>query len=77
MSAPVTPAQAMQWNIGELQSHYDHLSDVISVTMEALIEQADKMPSHHIATLNVVLANAQTGMQVISAEQNRRQNQTN
>jgi len=77
MSAPVTPAQATQWNSGELQSHYDHLGDVVSVTTQVLIEQSASMLDEQRIALESVLVNAQTGMQVISAEQNRRQNQTN
>jgi len=73
MSAPVTPAQALQWSNDELQRHYEHLNDVISVTMQVLIEQAASMPDQHKVTLNIMLGNAQTGIEVIRSEQNRRQ----
>jgi len=58
MSTPLTPAQAMQWNSGELQSHYDHLSDVISVTTQVLTEQSASMLDEQRIALESVLANA-------------------
>jgi len=73
MSAPVTPAQALQWSNDELQRHYEHLNDVISVTMQALIEQAASILDEQRTALNVVLTNARTGIEVIRSEQNRRQ----
>ncbi len=67
----------MQWSTGELQSHYEHLSDVLTVTTQVLIEQSASMLDEQRIALESVLANAHIGVQAISAEQNRRQNQTN
>jgi len=67
-----TPTEVMQWSSEELQNHYEHLNDVLTVTTQILIEQAASTLYQQRTALNVVLTNAQTGVQVIRAEQNRR-----
>ena len=72
MNEAWTPAEVKQWNSEELQHHYEHLNDVITVTTQVLIEQAASILDQQRTELNVVLTNAQTGVQAIRAEQNRR-----
>jgi len=72
MSTAITPAQAAQWGSDELQHHSDHLDDVITVTMQVLIEQAANITDTQKTALNIVLSDAQTGAQVIRAEQQNR-----